>query len=687
MTLNLINGDTGPENEMKKTMPLFLAVLLAGLAVQVRAQDVPAEPSWMQAHINNGSYAWTFPYRMDHADHFSYSADGSVLQMHRVDNPDITVPFGISQSSPYSAQVDSLTFTPEMTEWGRDKYRVFAIRINTVDDAGVESKEEYVPCYISIDGLGQYPDNAVTGRIRGRGNSTWLWYDKKPYRLKFDASAKMLGIKKNKDWVLLANYRDVSKMMNTFCSLTAEWMGLPYTTPVRYAEVFLNDEYMGVYQVAEQVEVGGNRVAIDEAEGVLLSLDVDDGPGESPNAGDNFWSEVYNMPVCVKSPKDPTAEQLAKIKSDFAVLERAIKGHNYANVDTLLDLPSYIAMIQLQEFVFNVELSAPRSVYLFRDKGGKYTLGPAWDWDAGFAFSWADMTTGHTYFTDYNRSLLGRDPFNRDGEYKVPHFFTDMFGNDQFMREYKARWAEISDSILTINWAETQKFVDGLNEAQTYRNASGRAVATTPMQRDEAQWTVRGFKHADEVQKLKTWLEHRLAWVNERVASFPETGSQTEGTDVDNYDNVATLTREVTLQYATGYTQDVQISVTRDELASALGASAADLNTSTLSLVPLNTDGSAGDNTAAKAYGAWFGSTGNPVAYNNDQRVFIESNDLYTWNCGLEQSNVADGETYTVRMQYRYAKQGMTRGKAVTVAVTFTISGSSSGSWDDWWNW
>lgn len=63
--------------------------------------------------------------------------------------------------------------------------------------------------------------------------------------------------------------------------------------------------------------------------------------------------------MCVKSPKNLTSEQLAAVRDEFAVLEQAIKDHDYDRVAALMDIPSYIAMVQLREYVYNVELAAP----------------------------------------------------------------------------------------------------------------------------------------------------------------------------------------------------------------------------------------------------------------------------------------------------------------------------------------
>lgn len=636
----------------------FLLILLSLSFIPSFSQE------WYKLHMGYDGGKWAFPYSTNEINSFSFNENSSLLKTQLTDNEDFAISFGLPSANAKTdaslPKVDSLSFDFGWTSPdAKDKYRTFAIYINTYDNQSVSSKETYVPCYISVDGMGQYPNLSLTGRIRGRGNSTWLWYDKKPYRIKFDTSNKLLGIKKNKDWVLLANYRDVTKMMNTFCFLAADYMGMPFTTPIRYAELFLNGEYQGVYQIAEQVEVGGNRVDISENGGLLLSLDVDDGPDYQPNSGDNFYSEVYKMPVCVKYPKNLDVSELSKIRSEFTILENAIKSHDYELVDSLMDLPSYIAEIQLQELVFNVELSAPRSVYFFRDAGGKWTFGPAWDWDAGFDFSWENMETSHKYFTSYSKSLLGSDPFSQNGEYKVPRFFTDMFSRSSFVKRYKEQWKAVSDSLLSHCWDETLLYVDGLNDV---RQISGKSM-TSPWKREQNRWPIRGYNPDTELTKMKSWLENRIQFLNSRISAYPDTVISESG---------AQMNLSATLAYADGFHQSTVIRIDKTALARNCGVPLSQLNASQISLSPINSDGTVGENTAAGLYGAWFDSNGDTTRWSDgEMAVFIESNDLFTWNCGLYQFNCAVGDEYTVRM--RFSVNTLSVHKSVDVYVTFTV--------------
>lgn len=394
-------------------------------------------------------------------------------------------------------------------------HAVAVMDITTENGAPIKGKEkeDYVNCTISIDHPDDKWDYEGTGRIRGRGNSTWLWYDKKPYRIKLDEKASIVGLAAEKDWVLLANFRDPTHMMNTFVFELGHVMGLPYTNHSRYMEVNLNGEYIGLYQLTEQIEQGKNRVAVDDVEGVLIALDVDDGPEESRNSKDNFWSEVYQMPVCVKFPEDI---DVTGIKKDFAQLESAIlsirqnKGKPAAikagmdKVRELLDVQSFIDFLIIQELIYNVELAAPRSMYMHKDKGGKWVMGPLWDFDAGFDFDWGTMTDGHHFFESYKEYVLGPDPIHHSGAYWVPEFFTDIFRSDEFCEEFIARWEEISPLIMTEVWDNTEKYITAAEDAMV-RNSQ-----RWPIYFPSDSWPQQEISFATEIVNMYSWLSYRV---------------------------------------------------------------------------------------------------------------------------------------------------------------------------------
>lgn len=615
----------------------FISVL------SVYAQD------WLNVHYRNAGVDCIIPFRIGQMKEMRVDEFQSVLMM------DVAAPegHGDQQLSFSMEEIDSLTFSYDLPDSlkGHDKYRVFTLHIHTVDAQPVKEKEVWVDCHFSLDGMGEYNHYSGTGCIRGRGNSTWDWYDKKPYKFKLDEKSKLLGLEKARNWNLMANYRDVTDLMNAFAFEVARCLGMPYTNHTRFVEVFLNDEYVGLYQLTEKIEVGRNRVNIDEEGGLLLSFDLDDGPSLSPDADNNFSSRIYGLPVCVKYPKDPSAALLDSVRKELAVIEKAILQHNYLLVDSLVDIPSFIGILQMHEYLYNVEMDAPRSIYAYRDKGGKLTFGPAWDWDAGYDFDWSNMYTGHRFFTDYRELLFGTTPATHGGAaYSVSGFWTDMFQDSDFVSLYKAQWQSVRDTLLTYAWGEMERYLKHLREGA--------------YERDIVRWPINGMNVDTEVDKMHQWLTNRLSYINKVVDAYPA-GSPYVPSDNSDDDNEeysivnGELVVNRTLQFSHGYDQAGSIELPKEVVSELMGGTPT-------SLVPLNVDGSKGSNTAAGRYGAWFDEQGNtnPWAWGH---VYIESDNLYVWRYGCHPDNCQPGHTHTVRMQFARS------GKKLNVTVHFTI--------------
>lgn len=380
-------------------------------------------------------------------------------------------------------------------------FEVPMMKIDVANGAAVTSKEAYVACTVNIDGKGSFSNYSGTANIRGRGNSTWLWYDKKPYRIKLDTQSEILGLKENKDWVLLANYRDPTFIMNAFGFEVADFLGLPFTNHSRFVEVTLNGTYVGLYHLTEQIEQGTSRVDVADAGGILIALDEDDGPVVAPTSTDNFTSTKYQLPVVVKYPPAQSAAQMSAIKDDFAKVEQAIALADYDAVASVLNIASFIDFLIVQELTYNVELAAPRSMYLHKNPGAVYVMGPVWDFDGGFDFDWTDMMTSHDYFAA-QELVLGADPAR---DKTVSPFWVNLFMNARFVSEFKARWSAVKDTLLPHAWGVMEDYTTSLAAA---------------LDRDAQLWPT-GKNHVTETERLKQWLQARVTKLNTTIDAYP----------------------------------------------------------------------------------------------------------------------------------------------------------------------
>ena len=630
-------------------------------------------------------FDWSFPYEIGQFPYSDFSLDGRYFRMSTDDVdevPSINVPYAISM-------IDSVTFVDEVPEdlQSHNRYQVYTLSVTTKGLVGVNSREQYVDCVVSLDGKDGYNWYSGSGSIRGRGNSTWSIYPKKPYRIKLNEKHKMLGLAKAKSWVLLANYRDLTSMMNTYVFEVARWMGMPYINNTRFVELFIDGEYEGLYQLTEQVQQGKNRVDVSDEGGILLSMDLDDGPSLSPEATDNFWSSVYGMPMCVKHPDNVTAEQKDSIQALLAELETAIRNVDYAALDSLMDMRSFMTMAMVQELVENVEICAPRSIFMYKDGTGKWAMGPFWDWDAGFDFDWGTFYDGNIfrYFGDYRELVLGTDPANRKGQYgATPKFFTDMFKSDRYTREYKELWNSVKDSIVDHSWAVVEKYVAELNKGAYARNKLRWPIV------QNTWWQSESYDVAEELSKMRTWLGNRVSYLDQVINAYPQTG--TEGVEeqleygiLNTYISGTQIDIFAMLNLSDGYSQSSTIEIAPTTLAEMLGISENEFRNARVKLSALNANGKEGGHTAQGTWGAWFDANGNVIDYYADSHVFIEPKDLntsdvYSWNYGCHPNNCQKGDQHVATMRYAITRNRQT--SYITVPVHFGIDCIPEGTYE-----
>ena len=256
------------------------------------------------------------------------------------------------------------------------------VYVNTEGGQGVYSKTEYVPASMFIKGTGSLPGlESVSCSIRGRGNTTWTW-PKKPYLVKLEERASVLGFPKHKRWVLLANFMDRTLMRNMVSMKVSSMMtNLAWTPHCQPVELVLNGKHVGSYLLIEQVRVDKNRVNISEDGGYLLELDF--------HYDNEFQWKDHNIPFAVKypDPEDLTTQQKSYIKNYIAEVSNTIYGSNFKDAQNgyakYLDVDSFIDYWIVYEVMGNHELGNPGSVFFHKDVNGKLTAGPCWDFDWG----------------------------------------------------------------------------------------------------------------------------------------------------------------------------------------------------------------------------------------------------------------------------------------------------------------
>ncbi|MDG1948353.1 MAG: CotH kinase family protein, partial [SAR86 cluster bacterium] len=280
----------------------------------------------------------------------------------------------------------------------------------------IDSKDDYILGDTWIDGGRGFDDFEESPmKIRGRGNSTWE-FPKKPFQMKLDDKAEFLGMPNDKKWLFLAEYADKTMLRNKIAYEMGYISNLDWTPQARFAEVFINGEYNGTYNVTQKVEESNNRVALGDT-GYLLELDqlerldFDDVYFES-TATDKFI-------VNIKEPSlEYDSEQYSYIVNLIGDFESALFGANFTSESNgyrqYIDIDSFVDWFLISEITKNVDSMFFSSIYLNVIPGGQIKMGPLWDFDLAFGnVDYADSRYPEGWWVKYNPwyERLFQDPY------------------------------------------------------------------------------------------------------------------------------------------------------------------------------------------------------------------------------------------------------------------------------------
>jgi len=409
----------------------------------------------------------------------------------------------------------------------------FNLPIILIDTYGVEIPDEpRIPASMGIinneSGVNYIDDpfNDFDGSItiERRGNSS-QWQGKTPYRFETvddegeNSNVELLGMPAENDWVLYAPWQDKTMIRNVLTYQLSNEMGR-YASRSRYVELYLNDEYRGIYVLMEKIKRDGNRVDIsklnpdeitgdDVTGGYILKFDwfyTGDNIGGFESEFDDM---IYNYHY--PKPSDIVPEQEAYIEEYIYGFETIMMGTDYTNDSTgypsIMNVESFVDFILLQELAKNVD-AYRLSTYIYKDKesiDNRLTAGPVWDFNHGFG----NCDYGETWEVD--NWLL---EYNPEGGDQMAFWWELLWEDLAFQHKAAVRYTELRQTIFSEE--HIYSIIDSIADYL------GPAV-----DRNFARWPLLGNyiwpnyyvfdTYEEEIDYLKSWTAQRLAWMDSDI--------------------------------------------------------------------------------------------------------------------------------------------------------------------------
>lgn len=377
--------------------------------------------------------------------------------------------------------------------------------------------------------LSQTPTVATRGGYHVRGQSS-ANYEKTPYRLEFwdnknkDAKYPIMGLPADGDWCLLSPYPDKSLIRNAFAYELGNDLGLEapgYT----FVEVYINtdnqplsaDDYQGVYLLTEKIEIDKDRLNIKKLKkddltepnitgGYLLQFNMQ--CAEEPIIRGSGWSDLE-----LTEPDDATPEQIRWITDYIQKTHNAIHSSNPSDPNT--GYPAYIDVDSFVNFIIVNEMSREgdayiRSTRLYKDRGGKLTAGPLWDYDLGFE---CIKGFGFGGFGGNTSTVEGWQFQPMFGMNSTCDWYYTLMKDASFQAKIAARWNELrrgplSDANLK---AKIQSLANPLTNAAK-RNFQKWNILNTSMIGGFSTQTTQTWE--EQISILQNYVLQRAAWLD-----------------------------------------------------------------------------------------------------------------------------------------------------------------------------
>jgi hypothetical protein len=330
---------------------------------------------------------------------------------------------------------------------------------------------------------GEYKEDVSGMTIKLRGSSS-AFTDKKPYKIKLQKKADMLGEDdhyKDKDWVLL---KDEYPSLNLMVGLKVnELVGMQWTPRFRYVNLLFNGDYRGVYALCESVKRNQEcRLNVSNS-GFIFEMD--------PywwNEDLWFQSRITERKYTFKYPEseDVKEEQLQYLIDYMTKVDYSSYDGTY---EQYIDIESLASWVLGHDILGTYDWSGS-NIFLtkYDTLDSRLMMGNLWDFDT-------------IERTPDNFSMIHVTP---GGFYPEPLFHNQ---NKAFTEAYYARWEELNPKIF-------DEMEDFLNEFAK----SDVAVALEKSRKlDFRRWEIYGPTVAENIESNLQWFRTRQVWLEDTI--------------------------------------------------------------------------------------------------------------------------------------------------------------------------
>lgn len=401
---------------------------------------------------------------------------------------------------------------------------------------------------INEDGIIDEPLQITS--VTGRGNDSFQndleW--KNGFSITFDDRHSVFGLEDNDDYLLLPGYRYSSLLAYAIEKDLFSEVHTKFAPEYRLVQLYMNDEYMGLYMLTDSMEIDKNRFDLidsyaqtksinqnklaeykknteqdeegnitkvyydipntpkDITGGYILELDLKD----YPDSRSRFVS-AKGVPLSLKSNNYASNDQLEYVYNFWDDFEKAVispdgfnsKGKYYADyidIDSMADLT-----LQLE---LSCDISFLGSIYFYKDSDelGDGKLHAANHWDLERSYSDVKLAKKKSFIMDARYDKFVK--FGLD-------FWLALYGHEDFRKALKDKWFNNYSNAVELILADGETYnKEGVGSINYYLKRYEESAVINSNRWPGCAWYEKGESIREFLTIRKDLLDSDEFWEN-----------------------------------------------------------------------------------------------------------------------------------------------------------------------------
>ena len=384
--------------------------------------------------------------------------------------------------------ISTISCVKEPTEYKLPKF-FSETYINTDKDEIINNRIEYIDGYLEFKSENWNFLEPI--RLKGRGHSSWD-FPKKSYNINFFEEVTFFGLPEHDRWVFSANHNDKTLLRNALAFELGKISNLDWTPNYGYTDLYLNDKYIGLYQIIEKIEASYNRVRVGN-DGYILEIDQISRTNEK-----DILFRTNRLLFNIKNSNiTENSNEFYLVKEFLNQTEDILFSNNFKDPNDgyskYLDIDSFIDWYLINEITKNNDAVFWTSCYMNYIPGQKLKMGPIWDFD---------IALGNINYNN-NENISGYWVNSR-------LWYKRLFEDPQFVERVKNRFLHF--------YSNKESIISKIKELSNY-------IEKSRIKNNE-KWNILGkylwpnYKvfdsFEDEDEYLIEWFEARLNWLESK---------------------------------------------------------------------------------------------------------------------------------------------------------------------------